>query len=287
MVHLDRGGLATSSTRVRRWGSRGTRAPPAGPANRAPCGRGLAYRHRGRQTCAAANTATTAAIVLGAEAPAWLASPGHGPPGDSQGAWTAPAAGPAGRRRHDAVLWWVDRAAGLVLLVLLTAAIVTGLRRPCRARVARPAVRHARPAPQPGPAGPVPPGAARRHGGDGQLRRHRLVAGRGSRHVRLPAGVGRARHGHRRPAVGVVATSLLRHRMGLQRLAGGAPARVAGLARRRRSRPGPRHGPARGGRPWAVLPVCACLAAVASRRHAARGARPAGGRRARSLEVVR
>lgn len=76
-VALDRGGLATSSTRVRRWARRGVdlhhlldprTGRPAPEVWRAVTATG--------PTCAAANTATTAAIVLGRDAPAWLAGRG-------------------------------------------------------------------------------------------------------------------------------------------------------------------------------------------------------------------
>ena len=73
MVGLDCGGLATSSTRVRRWTRGGagattcsTRAParPAAEVWRTVTATG--------PTCVAANTASTAAVVLGDAAPAWL-----------------------------------------------------------------------------------------------------------------------------------------------------------------------------------------------------------------------
>jgi FAD:protein FMN transferase len=73
LVWLERGGLATSNTQVRRWTRAGTAhhhlidprtgAPAATPWETASC---LGA------TSVAANTASTAAIVLGAAAPAWL-----------------------------------------------------------------------------------------------------------------------------------------------------------------------------------------------------------------------
>ncbi|MEU4418879.1 FAD:protein FMN transferase [Nocardia salmonicida] len=74
LVTLDRGGLATSSTRVRRWTRRGVRrhhlldprtGQPATEVWRTVTATG--------PTCVAANTASTVAIVLGEAAPAWLA----------------------------------------------------------------------------------------------------------------------------------------------------------------------------------------------------------------------
>ncbi|HET7351691.1 MAG TPA: FAD:protein FMN transferase [Marmoricola sp.] len=74
VVHLTGGGLATSSTRVRRW-RRGSVEqhhvldPRTGGAA-AEVWRTVTATG---PTCAAANAASTAAIVLGADAPAWLA----------------------------------------------------------------------------------------------------------------------------------------------------------------------------------------------------------------------
>lgn len=76
-IALDQGGLATSSTRVRRWARRGVdlhhlldprTGRPAPEVWRTVTATG--------RTCAAANTATTAAVVLGAEAPDWLTARG-------------------------------------------------------------------------------------------------------------------------------------------------------------------------------------------------------------------
>jgi thiamine biosynthesis lipoprotein len=73
VVHLDRGGLATSSTRVRRWGRRGARLHHLlDPRTGLPAPEVWHSASATGETCAAANTATTAAVVLGADAPAWL-----------------------------------------------------------------------------------------------------------------------------------------------------------------------------------------------------------------------
>jgi len=75
VVALDRGGLTTSSTLVRRWTRRGARrhhlldprtGHPATEVWRTVTATG--------ETCTAANTASTAAVVLGEAAPAWLAA---------------------------------------------------------------------------------------------------------------------------------------------------------------------------------------------------------------------
>jgi thiamine biosynthesis lipoprotein len=105
VVALDRGGLATSSTQVRRWTRRGARQhhlldPRTGLPARAVWRTVTATG----ATCSAANTASTAAIVLGGEAPAWLAVHGvtarlvHLDGGvRTVGAWPAdPAADPEG-----------------------------------------------------------------------------------------------------------------------------------------------------------------------------------------------
>lgn len=76
-VTLDRGGLATSSTEVRRWTRRGVSlhhlldprtGRPAPVTWRTVTATG--------PSATAANTATTAAVVLGPDAPAWLAERG-------------------------------------------------------------------------------------------------------------------------------------------------------------------------------------------------------------------
>ena len=76
-VALDRGGLATSSTRVRRWARRGVQLHHlVDPRTGRPAAEVWRTVTATGPTCAAANTATTAAVVLGAEAPRWLAARG-------------------------------------------------------------------------------------------------------------------------------------------------------------------------------------------------------------------
>jgi thiamine biosynthesis lipoprotein len=74
-VHLEQGGLATSSTRVRRWSRRGTAFhhlidPRTGASAHVVWSTASCVG----PTAAGANTASTAAIVLGEQAPAWLES---------------------------------------------------------------------------------------------------------------------------------------------------------------------------------------------------------------------
>lgn len=77
VVHLDRGGLATSSTRVRRWASGGVRRHHLlDPRTGLPAAEVWHTVTATGDTCVAANTATTTAVVLGVEAPAWLAARG-------------------------------------------------------------------------------------------------------------------------------------------------------------------------------------------------------------------
>ncbi|WP_370249350.1 FAD:protein FMN transferase [Nocardioides sp.] len=72
------GALATSSTRVRRW-QRGAGVVHhlLDPRTGAPASGAWRTVTAAAPTCVAANTATTAAIVLGADAAAWLASKPH------------------------------------------------------------------------------------------------------------------------------------------------------------------------------------------------------------------
>ena len=77
VVHLDRGGLATSSTRVRRWGRHGARRHHLlDPRTGLPAVEVWHTVSAVGETCAAANTASTAAVVLGTDAPAWLRARG-------------------------------------------------------------------------------------------------------------------------------------------------------------------------------------------------------------------
>jgi FAD:protein FMN transferase len=73
LVGLDRGGLATSTTTVRRWTRHGVRRHHLlDPRTGEPTPEVWRTVSATGDTCVAANTATTAAIVLGAAAPAWL-----------------------------------------------------------------------------------------------------------------------------------------------------------------------------------------------------------------------
>lgn len=75
VVSLDRGGLATSSTQVRRWTHRGVRRHHLlDPRSGQPVDETWRTVTAVGETCVAANTATTAALVLGPDAPQWLAS---------------------------------------------------------------------------------------------------------------------------------------------------------------------------------------------------------------------
>lgn len=75
MVALDRGGLATSSTQVRRWTHRGVRRHHLlDPRTGQPVDETWRTVTAVGETCVAANTATTTALVLGPDAPDWLES---------------------------------------------------------------------------------------------------------------------------------------------------------------------------------------------------------------------
>jgi FAD:protein FMN transferase len=76
---LVRGGLATSSTVVRRWQTRaGVRHHLVDPRTGAPVREAFRTVTAVGHTCVAANVATTAALVLGDEAPGWLSARGVG-----------------------------------------------------------------------------------------------------------------------------------------------------------------------------------------------------------------
>lgn len=72
-ISLRSGGLATSSTTVRRWATEGGEAHHIlDPATGAPVAGPWRTVSVAAATCLDANTASTAALVRGAEAPAWL-----------------------------------------------------------------------------------------------------------------------------------------------------------------------------------------------------------------------
>jgi thiamine biosynthesis lipoprotein len=73
VVELDRGGLATSSTRVRRWTRGGTTVHHLlDPRTGCPAPEVWRTVTATGPTCLAANVASTAAVVLGEDAPDWL-----------------------------------------------------------------------------------------------------------------------------------------------------------------------------------------------------------------------
>jgi len=77
VVGVEAGGLATSSTRVRRWSHRGVvRHHLLDPRTGGPAGDRWRTVTATGPSCVAANTAATAAVVLGDQAPAWLTERG-------------------------------------------------------------------------------------------------------------------------------------------------------------------------------------------------------------------
>ena len=167
VVRLAAGALATSSIMCRRWRRGGrllhhivdprTGLPAAGPWRTVSVA---------AANCAEANAASTAAIIAGDQAPAWLAGQGlparlvahdgsvrfvSGWPEDEGGQVEAPRIGrmsagtapprrrPGGRAGHGGpggaglgrsssqYLWFLSRGSGLVLLVLFSAVVVLGV----------------------------------------------------------------------------------------------------------------------------------------------------------------
>ena len=107
-ITIDSGGLATSSTAVRRWRSGGgTVHHLLDPATRLPADGGWQTVSVAAATCLDANIASTAAVVRGERAPAWLESLGLPSRlvSDAAGSATSPAGPPPGttwRRRPAA-----------------------------------------------------------------------------------------------------------------------------------------------------------------------------------------
>ncbi len=130
------GGLATSGTTVRRWASGARRLhhivdPRTGrPAS--ACWRSATVA---AESCVDANTASTAAIVLGERAPEWLDElqlPARLLRYDRRTFFVARLAGGGGGRvivaaSNPTTLWYLTRATGVVALLLLTAAVVFGV----------------------------------------------------------------------------------------------------------------------------------------------------------------
>ena len=137
-VAIEGGGLATSGTTVRRWRAGDRRAAP----HRRPAHRPAGRRRRGGRSpspprpCVDANVASTAAIVLGEQAPAWLAARGlAGAARARRRARSRYAGCLAGGRGVSLVvaatrperLWYLTRGTGVVALLLLTAGVVLGV----------------------------------------------------------------------------------------------------------------------------------------------------------------
>jgi FAD:protein FMN transferase len=77
VVRIASGGVATSSTAVRRWSAAGRpRHHIIDPATGEPAESPWRTVTVAARTCLAANTASTAAIIMGERAPAWLAEHG-------------------------------------------------------------------------------------------------------------------------------------------------------------------------------------------------------------------
>ncbi len=104
-VSMAQGGLATSSTRVRRWTHRGAvRHHLLDPRTGRPVDEVWRTVSATGPSCVAANTASTAAVVMGPSAPAWLADrgvaarlkPGRGQVVTTDG-WPATGSGPSRR----------------------------------------------------------------------------------------------------------------------------------------------------------------------------------------------
>jgi thiamine biosynthesis lipoprotein len=77
VVVVDRGGMATSTTTHRRWRSGGTTVHHLlDPRTGRPVERSWRTASVAGASCVAANTASTASLVLGAAAPEWLTERG-------------------------------------------------------------------------------------------------------------------------------------------------------------------------------------------------------------------
>ena len=142
-VALHDGGLATSSTAVRRW-TRGkhTCHHIVDPITGLPTSGRWRTASVAAATCVQANVASTAAIVLGDGAAQWLAEMGlrgatgrqrrqRGAGGALAGAARAPRSGVTATsllaEASGRQLWYLTRSTGIVALVLLSATVVLGI----------------------------------------------------------------------------------------------------------------------------------------------------------------
>ena len=135
-IAIRSGGLATSSLVTRRWTTRRPDdTPHSRSARRGPAQSPWRTVSVAAATCADANIASTAAIVLAADAPHWLID--HDLPARlvaRDGTAVLMGIGPHDRRSQR--YWYLTRASGAVALVLLTASLVIGIAAVLRLRSA-------------------------------------------------------------------------------------------------------------------------------------------------------
>ena len=210
-VEILTGGLATSGVTVRTWRrGRVDLHHVIDPRTGSPATVVWRTATVAAATCTDANIASTAAIVLGRDAPAWLTARrpsgptgwrrrGRGPGGRmaSRGRGPGCGGGPmmAATLTQSKQLWYVMRGSGLVALALLTLTMVAGVVNV--RRFATPALapsRHRPVAPQRRPALRDLSGSPCRYCGPGLLRLGWVAGSRRSLHLRMGPLLGRCRH---------------------------------------------------------------------------------------------
>ena len=221
VVAIAAGGLATSSTTVRRWRTNeGIAHHVVDPRTGRPAAEVWRTVSVAAASCVEANTASTAAIVCGEDAPHRLDAPGIAARlvrPDGRVVLTG-----AGRRRgapvrslNDPAVWYLMRGSGVVALILFTGVVVLGIATTRRFRAGRI------------PRFVTPRSASQRVAARGRLPRHphrdcdrRLVReGRASRkcssrcRVRSTGSSSGSARSRSICSLAVMVTSLLRHRL--------------------------------------------------------------------------
>ena len=134
LLVLDSGGMATSTTTHRRWRSGGSIVHHVlDPRTGRPVERSWRTASVAAASCVAANTASTASLVLGAAAPAWLTERGlparlvaRRRVGHRRGR-LARGGGVMTDALHSHLLWYLNRSTGVVLVAVLTLSTALGV----------------------------------------------------------------------------------------------------------------------------------------------------------------
>ncbi|HSV67736.1 MAG TPA: FAD:protein FMN transferase, partial [Mycobacteriales bacterium] len=240
LVTLSYGGLATSTTMARRW-QRGGRQlhhilDPRSGLPAPPVWRTVSVA---APTALAANVASTTAIIRGRAGTGWLAGQGWPSPAGRHrrhGADLGRLAGRGERGMTGPVLWYANRATGVVSLLLLTAVIVLGVLVSGHVRLPGLPRYVVTGLPQRVSAGCELPRRTHPRCRRGRVRRHRYGDRGGAVHLNVRTVLGWAGRGGRRPGAGAGHHQPAPPQVGLAVMAGGALAGLRGVPGRAAAR---------------------------------------------------